>query len=237
MMNQLGFDSMKFEKAKGCWKMLCVVTLLCQGSEASTQNASAAIVGIIKSLIGHFDLDPNRVFDTLIFPIVELDIKYFDLGLPHRDATDDKVTVETIKCATITPDEARMKEFTLKQMWKSPNGTIRNILNVRLLENQLFAKMSSAHPCNNSCYCFRGGQSLYALEGMHLEINTKQPITLIKGRKTQVEGKDEKMELEVYNFTGAGGVALSMYNTDESIQAFAEASMNIAYQKKWPLLS
>ncbi|PWZ25412.1 Cytosolic isocitrate dehydrogenase [NADP] [Zea mays] len=127
-------------------------------------------------------------FVQLIFPFVDLDIKYFDLGLPHRDATDDKVTVEAaeatlkynvaIKCATITPDEARVKEFGLKAMWKSPNGTIRNILN---------------------------------------------------------EGKEEQVELEVFNFTGAGGVALSMYNTDESIHAFADASMATAYEKKWPL--
>ncbi|TQD88457.1 hypothetical protein C1H46_025981 [Malus baccata] len=81
----------------------------------------------------------KSIKDKLILPFVELDIKYFDLGLPHRDATDDKVTVESaeatlkynveIKCATITPDEARMKEFNLKSVWRSPNGTIRNILN------------------------------------------------------------------------------------------------------------
>ncbi|KAK4386787.1 Isocitrate dehydrogenase [NADP] [Sesamum angolense] len=132
-----------------------------------------------------FDGDDD---DKLILPFLELDIKYFDLGLPHRDATNDKVTVESaeatlkynvaIKCATITPDEARVKEFNLRHMWKSPNGTIRNILNV----------------------------------------------------PTRAE---ESTELEVFNFTGSGGVALSMYNTDESIRAFAEASMNTAYQKRF----
>ncbi|KAF7135432.1 hypothetical protein RHSIM_Rhsim08G0020800 [Rhododendron simsii] len=144
----------------------------------------------------------------LIFPFLELDIKYFDLGLPHRDATDDKVTIESaeatlkynvaIKCATITPDEGRVKEFNLKQMWKSPNGTIRNILNGTVFREPIICK------------------------------NVPRLIPV-------PEGKDEKTELEVYNFSGAGGVALSMYNTDESIYGFAEASMNTAFQKKWPL--
>ncbi|PHU00531.1 Isocitrate dehydrogenase [NADP] [Capsicum chinense] len=120
--------------------------------------------------------------DKLILPFVELDIKYFDLGLPHRDTTDNKVTIKStkatlkynvaIKCATITPDEA----------W-----------------NQSFAK--------TSLELSHVGQNQYALTNIFL----------------------------VYNFTGAGGVALSMYKTDESIRTFAEASMNMAYQKKWPL--
>ncbi|KAF2325700.1 hypothetical protein GH714_033343 [Hevea brasiliensis] len=147
----------------------------------------------------------------LIFPFLELDIKYFDLGLPHRDATDDKVTVESaeatlkynvaIKCATITPDEARVKEFNLKQMWKSPNGTIRNILN---------------------------GWSKPICIGRHaFGDQYRATDTVIKGAgKLKLvfvpEGQDEKTELEVFNFTGAGGVALSMYNTDE-------------LTKKWPL--
>ncbi|KAI8540952.1 hypothetical protein RHMOL_Rhmol08G0024900 [Rhododendron molle] len=135
----------------------------------------------------------TRVFwksikDKLIFPFLELDIKYFDLGLPHRDATDDKVTIESaeatlkynvaIKCATITPDEGRVKEFNLKHMWKSPNGTIRNILNGTVFREPIICK------------------------------NVPRLIPV-------PEGKDKKTELEVYNFSGAGGVALSMYNTDE----------------------
>ncbi|PHT65847.1 Isocitrate dehydrogenase [NADP] [Capsicum annuum] len=137
--------------------------------------------------------------DKLIFPFVELDIKYFDLGLPHHDTTDNKVTIKStkatlkynvvIKCATITPDEACMKEFNLKYMWKIPNGSIRNILNG----------------------------------------DGKLKLVFVP------EGTDQKIKFEVYNFTGAGGVALSMYKTDESIRTFAEASMNMAYQKKWPL--
>ncbi|KDO46543.1 hypothetical protein CISIN_1g015012mg [Citrus sinensis] len=188
----------------------------------------------------------TRVFwksikDKLIFPFLELDIKYFDLGLPNRDATDDKVTVESaeatlkynvaIKCATITPDEARVKEFVLKQMWKSPNGTIRNILNGTVFREPIICKNVPR-----------------LIPGMLLVINIEQLIQLFKDLANLnwclvislsvfdvPEGKDEKTELEVYNFTGEGGVALSMYNTDESIRAFAEASMNTAYQKKWPL--
>ncbi|KAJ6369467.1 hypothetical protein OIU76_027820 [Salix suchowensis] len=185
----------------------------------------------------------TRVFwksikDKLISPFLELDIKYFDLGLPHRDATDDKVTIESaeatlkynvaIKCATITPDEARVKEFELKQMWKSPNGTIRNILN----ENQLFAEnIPRLVPGWTKAICI----------GRHAfgdQYRATDAVIKGAGKLKLVfvpEGQDEKTELEVYNFTGAGGVAQAMYNTDESIRSFAEASMNTAYQKKWPL--
>ncbi|CAI0547378.1 unnamed protein product [Linum tenue] len=150
----------------------------------------------------------KSIKDKLILPFLELDIKYFDLGLPHRDATDDKVTVESaeatlkynvaIKCATITPDEDRVKEYTLKSMWRSPNGTIRNILNGTVFREPIICK------------------------------NVPRLIPV-------PEGEGETQDMEVYNFTGAGGVALSMYNTDESIRAFAEASMTTAYEKKWPL--
>ncbi|KAL3735707.1 hypothetical protein ACJRO7_024782 [Eucalyptus globulus] len=189
----------------------------------------------------------TRVFwksikDKLIFPFLELDIKYFDLGLPHRDATDDKVTIESaeatlkynvaIKCATITPDEARMKEFTLKQMWKSPNGTIRNILNGTVFREPIM--------CKNIPRLVPGWSKPICIGRHAFGDQYKATDTVIKGAgKLKLvfvpEGTDEKTELEVYNFTGAGGVALSMYNTDESIRSFAEASMNTAYQKKWPL--
>ncbi|KAJ8526263.1 hypothetical protein K7X08_028740 [Anisodus acutangulus] len=173
--------------------------------------------------------------DKLVLPFVELDIKYFDLGLPHRDTIDDKVTIESakatlkynvaIKCATITPgylhkkvtsrkDEARMKEFNLKHMWRSPNGTIRNILN------------GWSKPICIGRHAF-GDQ--YRATDTVIQGAGKLKLVFVP------EGTDEKTEFEVYNFTGAGGVALSMYNTDESIRSFTEASMNMAYQKKWPL--
>ncbi|KAG6779000.1 hypothetical protein POTOM_015364 [Populus tomentosa] len=184
----------------------------------------------------------QSIKDKLIFPFVELDIKYFDLGLPHRDATDDKVTVESaeaalkynvaIKCATITPDEARVKEFNLKQMWKSPNGTIRNILNGTVFREPII--------CKNIPRLVPGWTKPICIGRHAFGDQYRATDAVIKGAgKLKLvfvpEGQDEKTELEVYNFTGAGGVALSMYNTDESIRAFAEASMNTAYQKKWPL--
>ncbi|XP_027340133.1 isocitrate dehydrogenase [NADP], chloroplastic-like isoform X1 [Abrus precatorius] len=174
--------------------------------------------------------------DKLIFPYLELDIKYFDLGLPHRDATNDRVTIESaeatlkynvaIKCATITPDEARVKEFNLKQMWKSPNGTIRNILNGTVFREPII--------CKNIPRLVSGWTKPICIGRHAFGDQYRATDTIINGPgklKLVFETKD----LEVYNFTGVGGIALSMYNTDESIRAFAEASMNIAHQKRWPL--
>eukprot|EP00475_Leptophrys_vorax_P008654 TRINITY_DN15609_c0_g3_i3.p1 TRINITY_DN15609_c0_g3~~TRINITY_DN15609_c0_g3_i3.p1 ORF type:complete len:474 (-),score=47.92 TRINITY_DN15609_c0_g3_i3:234-1469(-) len=179
--------------------------------------------------------------EKLIFPFVELDIKYFDLGLPNRDATDDKVTVESaeatlkynvaIKCATITPDEARVKEFGLKAMWKSPNGTIRNILNGTVFREPILMSNiprlvpSWKRPITIGRHAF--GDQYRATD------------TVIKGPgklKLVYEADGQEPEVfEVYQFTGEGGVALAMYNTDESIRSFAESSMALAYEKKWPL--
>ncbi|CAN6700200.1 unnamed protein product [Malus baccata var. baccata] len=183
----------------------------------------------------------KSIKDKLIFPFVELDIRYFDLGLPHRDATDDKVTVESaeatlkyvyrIKCATITPDEARMKEFNLKSVWRSPNGTIRNILNGYTVFREPII-------CKNIPRLIPGWTKPICIGRHAFGDQYRATDAVIKGPgklKLVFEGKDEKTELEVYNFTGEGGVALAMYNTDESIRAFAEASMTTAYEKKWLL--
>ncbi|XP_034214204.1 isocitrate dehydrogenase [NADP]-like isoform X2 [Prunus dulcis] len=184
----------------------------------------------------------KSIKDKLIFPFLELDIKYFDLGLPNRDATNDKVTIESaeatlkynvaIKCATITPDETRVKEFNLKQMWRSPNGTIRNILNGTVFREPII--------CRNVPRLVPGWTKPICI-GRHAfgdQYRATDAIIEGPGKLKMVfvpDGPNEKTEWEVYNFTGAGGIALSMYNTDESIRAFAEASMNTAYQKKWPL--
>ncbi|KMZ71727.1 Isocitrate dehydrogenase (NADP(+)) [Zostera marina] len=175
----------------------------------------------------------------LIFPFLDLDIKYYDLGLPNRDATDDRVTVESaeatlkynvaIKCATITPDEDRVKEFNLKSMWRSPNGTIRNILNGTVFREPIV--------CKNVPRLVAGWNKPICIGRHAFGDQYKATDAVIKGPgklKLVFEGKGEDFELEVYNFTGAG-IALSMYNTDESIYAFAESSMNTAYEKKWPL--
>ncbi|WZZ68041.1 hypothetical protein YC2023_079411 [Brassica napus] len=182
----------------------------------------------------------KSIKDKLITPFVELDIKYFDLGLPHRDATDDKVTVESaeatkkynvaIKCATITPDEGRVTEFGLKQMWRSPNGTIRNILNGTVFREPILCKnVPKLVPGWTKPICI--GRHAFGDQYRATDAVIKGP-----GKLTMTfEGKDGKTETEVFTFTGEGGVAMAMYNTDESIRAFAEASMNTAYEKKWPL--
>uniref|UniRef100_A0A0E0J3B3 Isocitrate dehydrogenase [NADP] n=1 Tax=Oryza nivara TaxID=4536 RepID=A0A0E0J3B3_ORYNI len=172
--------------------------------------------------------------DKLIFPFLDLDIKYYDLGLPNRDATGDKVTIESaeatlkynvaIKCATITPDEGRVKEFNLSAMWKSPNGTIRNILNGTVFREPII--------CKNIPRLVPGWIKPICIGRHAFGDQYRATDTVIKGPGKL---KEEQIELDVFNFTGAGGVALSMYNTDESIWAFAEASMNMAYQKRWPL--
>uniref|UniRef100_A0A6V7QK11 Isocitrate dehydrogenase [NADP] n=1 Tax=Ananas comosus var. bracteatus TaxID=296719 RepID=A0A6V7QK11_ANACO len=178
--------------------------------------------------------------DKLILPYLELDIKYFDLGILNRDATEDRVTVESakatlkynvaIKCATITPDETRVKEFNLKAMWKSPNGTIRNILNGTVFREPII--------CKNIPRLVPGWKMPICIGRHAFGDQYRATDTVIKGPgklKLVFEGKEEQVELEVFNFKGAGGVALAMYNTDESIRAFAESSMNMAYQKRWPL--
>ncbi|URD95165.1 Isocitrate dehydrogenase NADP [Musa troglodytarum] len=217
----------------------------------------------------------TRVFwksikEKLIFPFLDLDIKYFDLGLPNRDATDDKVTIESAEATLKTVlrqdlivtleyeaavdlmvdeviddgadlDEARVKEFNLKSMWKSPNGTIRNILNGTVFREPII--------CKNVPRLVPGWTKPICIGRHAFGDQYRATDTVIKGPgklKLVFEGKDEEVELEVFNFTGAGGVALSMYNTDEvsnlhpfvtftSIRAFADASMATAYQKKWPL--
>uniref|UniRef100_A0A0C9SA52 Isocitrate dehydrogenase [NADP] n=1 Tax=Wollemia nobilis TaxID=56998 RepID=A0A0C9SA52_9CONI len=184
----------------------------------------------------------QMIKDKLIFPFVELDIKYFDLGLPHRDATNDKVTVESaeatlkynvaIKCATITPDEARVKEFGLKAMWKSPNGTIRNILNGTVFREPILCKnVPRLVPGWTKPICI--GRHAFGDQYRATDAVIKGPGKLKLVFVPEKEG--ETTELEVYDFKGEGGVSLAMYNTDESIRAFAEASMAMAYEKKWPL--
>jgi len=178
--------------------------------------------------------------DKLILPYVDLDIKYYDLGVEHRDATDDQVTVDAanaikqygvgIKCATITPDEARVKEFSLKQMWKSPNGTIRNILDGTVFREPIVINnIPRLVPNWTAPICI--GRHAFGDQYRATDFVTKG-----KGKLTvKFEGEDGTVqEFEVYNFKG-DGVALTMYNTDESIAGFARACFNQALIKKWPL--
>lgn len=178
--------------------------------------------------------------EKLILPYLDVDIKYYDLGIEHRDATNDQVTIDAayaikeygvgIKCATITPDEARVKEFNLKQMWKSPNGTIRNILDGTVFREPIVCKnVPRLVPNWTAPICI--GRHAFGDQYRATDFVTKG-----KGKLTiKFEGENgEVIEHEVYNFKG-DGVALAMYNTDESIRGFAYSCFNLALQKKWPL--
>ena len=178
--------------------------------------------------------------DKLILPYLELDIKYYDLGMEHRDETNDQVTIDAanaikhygvgIKCATITPDEQRVQEFKLKQMWKSPNGTIRNILDGTVFREPIVcANVPRLVPNWTAPICI--GRHAFGDQYRATDFVTKG-----KGKLTvKFEGEDGTVqEFEVFNFKG-DGIAMAMYNTDESIYGFARACFNQALAKKWPL--
>ena len=177
----------------------------------------------------------------LIFPYLDIDIKYYDLGMEKRDETNDQITVDAadaikkynvgIKCATITPDEKRVEEFGLKEMYRSPNGTIRNILGGTVFREPILIKnVPRLVPGWKAPICI--GRHAFGDQYRATDFLTKG-----KGKLTITftpEDGGETQSYEVYNFEG-DGVALSMYNTDESIKGFAHACFNMALQKKWPL--
>ena len=179
--------------------------------------------------------------DKLIKPYLEIDLKYYDLGMDSRDKTDDQITVDAanaikqygvgIKCATITPDEARVEEFKLKKMWRSPNGTIRNILGGTVFREPIICKNvpklvpSWTKPIVIGRHAF-GDQ--YRATDFLIPGEGKMEV-----KWTSKDGKDKK-EFEVFNFTGPG-IALSMYNLDDSIKNFARACMNYGLERKWPV--
>ncbi len=178
--------------------------------------------------------------ERLIKPYLDIDLKYYDLGVESRDATNDQITIDSanaikqygvgVKCATITPDEARVEEFKLKEMWKSPNGTIRNILGgVVFREPIVISNVPRLIP----------GWTKPIVVGRHA-FGDQYRATDFKvpgaGKLRMVwEGADgEKIEKEVFDFPGAG-VAMGMYNLDESIRDFARASLNYGLNLKWPV--
>jgi isocitrate dehydrogenase len=178
--------------------------------------------------------------EKLILPYLDLPIKYFDLSVENRDATLDQVTIDSanaikecgvgIKCATITPDEARKIEFNLKEIWKSPNGTIRNILDGTVFREPIV--------CANVPRLVPNWTSPIIV-GRHAFGDQYKATDFVvpgKGKLTiKFEGEDGKViEHEVFKFKG-GGIALAMYNTDESIRGFANSCFNLAVQKNWPL--
>lgn len=182
----------------------------------------------------------QAIKDKLILPYLDIDIEYYDLSVQNRDATNDQVTVDAahaikkhgvgIKCATITPDEARVKEFGLKEMWKSPNGTIRNILGGVIFREPIIARNVPrlvpgwTQPIVVGRHAF--GDQYKATD---FKFPGKGTLTI------KFVGEDGAViEKEVYKAPGAG-VALAMYNLDESIREFARASLNYGIMRKWPV--
>jgi len=178
--------------------------------------------------------------DKLIFPFVDVPIQYFDLGMEHRDATNDQVTLDAakaiqacgvgIKCATITPDEARVVEFKLKKMWKSPNGTIRNILGGTIFREPIITKKVPKLVPH---------WSKPIVIGRHAHGDQYKATDLVfpgpgKFEISFTDANGQKTSHEVFTFKGAG-VGLAMYNTDESIIDFAHASFKFALERKYPL--
>lgn len=182
----------------------------------------------------------KKIKEELILPYVDLDIKYFDLGIESRDKTNDQVTIDAahaiqkygvgIKCATITPDEARVEEFGLKTMWRSPNGTIRNILGGTVFREPILMK--------NVPRLVPGWKKPICIGRHAFGDQYRATDFLVKGKgKLTISFTPENGETEeyhVYDFEG-DGVALAMYNTDESIRGFAHSCFNMALSKKWPL--
>jgi len=182
----------------------------------------------------------KMIKERLILPFVDLKIQYFDLGIEHRDETNDKVTVEAaeailkcgvgIKCATITPDEARVTEFGLKKMWKSPNGTIRNILGGTVFrEPILISNIPRLVPGWTQPICIGRHAFGDQYRATDFVVKGKGKLTI-----TFTPENGQPHVHEVYNFDD-DGIAMAMYNTDESITGFAHSCFNMALNKKWPL--
>jgi isocitrate dehydrogenase len=178
--------------------------------------------------------------EKLILPYLDVEIKYYDLGMENREKTKDKVTVDAanaikkynvgIKCATITPDEKRVKEFNLSEMYKSPNGTIRNILDGTVFREPIICQnVPRLIPHWTSPICI--GRHAFGDQYRATDFLVKGKGKLTMTFETET---GEKTTHEVHNFKG-DGVALGMFNTDESIKGFAHACFNMALSKQWPL--
>ncbi len=179
--------------------------------------------------------------EKLIIPYLDVDLRYFDLGMESRDKSNDQITVDAanaikefgvgVKCATITPDEARVEEFNLKKMWRSPNGTIRNILGGTVFREPII--------CKNVPKLVPGWTKPIVIGRHAFGDQYRATDFLVPGegkmeiKWTSKDGKNKK-EFEVFNFPGSG-IALSMYNLDDSIKNFARACMNYGLERKWPV--
>ncbi len=178
--------------------------------------------------------------EKLILPYLDIDLKYFDLGIENRDATEDKVTVDAanaikqyrvgVKCATITPDEARVKEFNLKKMWKSPNGTIRNILDGTVFREPIICKNVPRYVPGWTSPMIVGR---HAFGDQYKATDFKVPGPG-KLKMIYEPSNGAKQEFEVFEFKSSG-VAMGMYNVDDSITGFARACFNYGLQRKFPV--
>ena len=183
----------------------------------------------------------QMIREKLILPYLDVDLKYYDLGMESRDASNDQVTIDSaeaikkygvgVKCATITPDEERVKEFGLKKMWKSPNGTIRNILGGTVFREPIIMQnVPRLVP----------GWTQPIVIGRHAFGDQYKATDFVvpgPGKLTMTftpDGGGKPMNYEVFDFPG-GGVAMGMYNLDESIREFAHACLNYGLQRKWPV--
>jgi isocitrate dehydrogenase len=178
--------------------------------------------------------------EKLILPHLDIDLKYFDLGIENRDATEDKVTIEAaeaikkhrvgVKCATITPDEARVKEFNLKKMWKSPNGTIRNILDGTVFREPIVCKNVPRYvPGWTSPMVV--GRHAFGDQYKATDLKIPGPGKL---KLVYEPANGDRQEFEVFDFKGPG-VAMGMYNVDESITGFARACFNYGLSRNYPV--
>lgn len=182
----------------------------------------------------------QMIKDKFIYPYLDIDLKYYDLSIQNRDQTNDQVTLDCahaikkyhvgVKCATITPDESRVKEFGLKQMWRSPNGTIRNILDGTVFREPILIKsVPRLVPGWKKSICIGRHAFGDQYRATDFVVPGKGKLTI-----TFTPESGETIQHEVFEFKG-NGVALAMYNTDESIRGFARSCFNQAIEKKWPL--
>jgi isocitrate dehydrogenase len=183
----------------------------------------------------------QMIKDKLVFPYLDVECLYYDLGLPYRDQTDDQVTIDSayatlkhnvaIKCATITPDEERVEEFKLKKMWLSPNGTIRNILGGTVFREPIV--------CSTIPRLVPGWTNPICI-GRHAHGDQYKAVDVVipgdgNVKMTYTPKSGAPQEYNLFDFKDGGGVIMGMYNTDKSIADFAHASFVKALEKKWPL--
>ena len=242
--------SLKPNETSGTLLKSSVVSFLSSHDNKTRQASSGAPKRRIKVANPIVELDGDEmtriiwawIKEMLVLPYVDVECKYYDLGLEYRDQTDDQVTIEAaqaiqrynvgIKCATITPDEQRVEEFKLKKMWLSPNGTIRNILGGTVFREPIICK---------SIPLLVPGWKQPIVIGRHAfgdQYRCQDMVIKGPGRVTLKYAPADgsaPTELEVFNFKNTGGVSLAMYNTDESITGFAHSCFQYALKKNYPL--